>query len=133
MLSLHYGDHFGFSVIARMLGLNRRTVTRIVKRRSVKLKREDVRRRSILDPDKARITELLQIDPQMPATVILQRIREDGYLGSDSILKDFVARQREKPVKAREAYLRLSFSPAECAQVDWGEFGNVFGDGVKIC
>jgi hypothetical protein len=28
--------------------------------------------------------------------------------------------------------LRLEFLPGEVAQVDWGEFGDVFGDGVKI-
>lgn len=28
--------------------------------------------------------------------------------------------------------MRLDFAPGEVAQVDWGEFGDVFGDGVKV-
>jgi hypothetical protein len=28
--------------------------------------------------------------------------------------------------------LRLDFAPGEAAQVDWGEFGDVFGDGIKV-
>lgn len=34
--------------------------------------------------------------------------------------------------KLREAFLRLEFALGECAQVDWGEFGDVFHDGIKI-
>jgi transposase len=35
-------------------------------------------------------------------------------------------------LRPREGYLRLEFGPGEVAQVDWGEFGDVFGDGIKI-
>ena len=35
-------------------------------------------------------------------------------------------------VRPREAFLRLEFGPGEVAQVDWGEFGDVFGDGIKV-
>ena len=49
-----------------------------------------------------------------------------------SILKSFVQHERGRLVRPREAFLRLEFAPGEVAQVDWGEFGDVFGDGVKI-
>jgi len=35
-------------------------------------------------------------------------------------------------VRSKEAFLRLEFAPGETAQVDWGEFGDPFHDGVKI-
>jgi hypothetical protein len=39
---------------------------------------------------------------------------------------------RSHILRPKEAFLRLDFAPGEAAQVDWGEFGNVFSDGVKI-
>jgi hypothetical protein len=53
-------------------------------------------------------------------------------MGGVSIVREFVAKTRKIPVKNREAFLRLEFAAGECAQVDWGEFGDVFSDGVKI-
>lgn len=35
-------------------------------------------------------------------------------------------------MRPSEAFLRLEFGAGEVAQVDWGEFGDVFGDGIKI-
>jgi hypothetical protein len=48
------------------------------------------------------------------------------------VVRNFVAKTRAQPSRSREAFLSLEFVPGECAQVDWGEFGDVFGDGVKV-
>jgi len=41
-----------------------------------------------------------------------------------------VARLRATP--AREAFVSLTFAPAERVQIDWGEFGDVFGIGRAV-
>ncbi len=56
------------------------------------------------------------------ATQILQRIREQGFDGGYTIVKEYVRKVR--PPKTR-AFLTLSFAPGECAQVDWGSYGSV--------
>ena len=56
------------------------------------------------------------------AAQILVRLREQGFAGGYSIVKDYVRSIR--PPKSR-AYLTLAFAPGECAQVDWGSYGSV--------
>jgi transposase len=80
-----------------------------------------VSRGSVLDPFKPRVTRLLDTYPYS-AQQIFQRLREEGYGGGITILRDYVRRIR--PPK-RPVYLKLHFAAGECAQVDWGSFGSV--------
>jgi transposase len=78
-------------------------------------------RGSVLDPFKPRITRLLDTHPYS-AQQIFQRLRDEGYRGGVTILRDYVRRIR--PTK-RPVYLKLHFAPGECAQNDWGVYGTV--------
>ena len=78
-------------------------------------------RPSKLDPYKAYIRRLLEHHPYSAAQ-LLNRLREAGYVGGVTIVKDYV--QRVRPVRA-PAFLTLHFAPGECAQVDWGHYGSV--------
>ncbi|MBI4405173.1 MAG: IS21 family transposase [Deltaproteobacteria bacterium] len=98
----------------------------------VALERKPPERTSIVEPYRAQIEEFLKKDPFMSARAIFHRIRESGYPGGITIATAWVKKHRTTPVRSREAFLTLEFQAGECAQVDWGEFGNVFGDGVKI-
>lgn len=75
---------------------------------------------------------MLQKDPRCTAIAIFNRLRAMGYPGGKSTLQAFLWKQKTTTHRKREAYLRLDFEPAEVAQVDWGEFGDVFSDGIKI-
>jgi transposase len=134
ILSLHFGEKMGTRAIARQLGINRKAVRRVTDNRKVSIKREaSVKpRRSILDPFKPQIAEMLKRDPYIMAARIQQQIRKEGYLGGSSILQAHVRSIRDVPFRSREAFLRIDFPPGETAQVDWGEFGTPFNDGVKI-
>ena len=79
------------------------------------------RRTGKLDPFKKDIVRDLDTYPYT-ATQILQRIKERGFEGSYTIVKEYVRKVR--PSKT-PAYLTLSFAPGECAQVDWGSYGSV--------
>lgn len=46
---------------------------------------------SKLDPHKDAIGEMLDQDAEVPATVILDHLRKDGYAGGITILKQHVA------------------------------------------
>lgn len=131
ILSLFYGKHRSIRAISIELGIHRRSVERVVRRRTVCEARAVGSKTSILDPYKELLEEVLRRDPQVTATALFNRLRIDGYMGGRTVVKDWLHIMRA-PRPRREAFLRIEFSPGECAQVDWGEFGDVFGDGVKI-
>ena len=56
------------------------------------------------------------------AAQIFQRLREDDFDGGYTIVKEYVRKVRPPKIKA---FLKLSFAPGECAQVDWGSYGSV--------
>ena len=134
ILALHFGAKKGSRAIAQQLGINRKAVRRVIDNRKVSLKPEMPAgtRRSILDPYKPRIDEMLKRDPSVMAVRVLRQIRTEGFMGGHSVVQDYVKKIREIPHRSREAFLRLDFPPGETAQVDWGEFGIPFNDGVKI-
>lgn len=134
ILALHFGRKLGTRNIAKRLGINRKAVRRVIESRKVSLKPESSGgpRTSILDPFKPKIEDMLKRDPHITGARILQQIRIDGYLGGHSVLQEYIKKIRTVPHRSREAFLRLEFPPGETAQVDWGEFGTPFNDGVKI-
>jgi transposase len=108
------------SQIATELQLDPKTVERWVNQKSYQ-QRQGTKRASKLDPFKKQITALLERHPYT-AQQILQQVRDQGYAGGYSILKEFVRHVRPP---RKPAYLMLEFAPGECAQVDWGSFGTV--------
>jgi transposase len=132
ILSLFYGKGKGVKTISKELGMNRGTVRQITRRRMVLLQPRSSTRKTILEKYKPQIEELLRRDPFISSQTILQRIKESGYLGGYTIVRSWVNQRRELPYRSKEAFLELTFEAGECAQVDWGEFGDLFNDGVKI-
>lgn len=132
VLTQYFTEKKSIRSIARELGVDRKTIKRVVARRSVTMARKLPGRKSQLDPFKEAIDAYLTKDPKVTATVIFDRMRERGYLGGLTVLKDYVRKSRGRLLRPREGFLRLEFLPGEVAQVDWGEFGDVFGDGVKV-
>jgi transposase len=133
ILAMRFGDGKAARAIARELKINRKSVAAVIARRSIVLspRGPESPRVTMLDPYKSVIQEKLLRDPLVPATAIHQSLRRLGFTGSVRRLQEYIATVRVEP-KPREAFLKLSFEPGQCVQVDWGEFGDVFGDGVKI-
>ena len=115
-------DRQGLTIVqtARVLALDPRTVARWLARSRFERPRLTPRG-SLLDPFKGRITRLLDTHPYS-AQQIFQRLREEGYGGGITILRDYVRRIRQPKLPV---YLKLHFAPGECAQIDWGVFGTV--------
>ena len=106
--------------IARELSLNARTVAKWLETERFH-PRKTLPGRSKLDPFKSSILRMLETHPYTVAQ-ILTRIREQGFDGGRTIVKDYVKKVR--PARS-SAFLTLSFAPGECAQVDWGMHGSV--------
>jgi transposase len=107
------------SAIAKRLGMSRPTVIRLLRLgEPPRYQRESAG--SKLDAYKHAIAAMLDADPQVPATVILERLRRDGYAGGITILKQHVAAVRPAFLAAR-SYQRTSYLPGELAHGDWWE------------
>jgi transposase len=132
ILTLHFTDRRTVRSIAREIGIDRKTVSRVIRRRQITLGSKTPMRKSKLDPYAESLREILRKDPKVTATALLNHLRGLGYTGGKTIVGDFVQRERGQLLRPREGFLRLEFGAGEVAQVDWGEFGDVFGDGVKI-
>ena len=106
--------------IARELELDPRTVANWLSQKQFR-QRKPGRRPSKLDPFKDSIVRMLETHPYSGAQ-ILRKVREEGFDGGYTILKDYI--QKVRPGRS-PAFLKLSFAPGECAQVDWGSFGSI--------
>jgi transposase len=116
----HDRQHLTAAQIARELHLHPQTIAKWLAAEKFQPRRS-ARRASKLDPFKGQIVRWLEAHPYS-AVQILLRLRESGYSGGISIVKEFVRQVR--PAQA-PAFLKLTFAPGECAQVDWGQFGSI--------
>ncbi|MEK7878189.1 MAG: IS21 family transposase, partial [Pseudomonadota bacterium] len=105
---------------ARALALDPRTVAKWASVEQFH-PRAGVPRVSKLDAYKGQVVRWLDTHPYS-AQQIFQRLREAGYAGGLTIVKDYVHRIRPRHP---EAFLKLDFAVGECAQADWGEYGSI--------
>lgn len=111
----------GYSIrrIARETGLARNTVRKYLRGSPEAVARK--KRHSKLDPFKAQILHWIEVDHLFNCQTMLGRLRQMGYQGGGSILREFV--QPYRPAKqGRVPVLRYETGPGEQMQIDWGEF-----------
>ena len=108
------------SQIATELNLDDRTVAKWIGQKQYQ-PRKSPQRASKLDPFKDDIVRMLETHPYSAAQ-IFQRLVENDFDGGYTIVKDYVRKVRPPKIKA---FLKLSFAPGECAQVDWGSYGSI--------
>ncbi len=114
---LFHREGLSKSRIAGRLGMSRNTVARLLGLDEPPRYRRKPRG-SKLDPYKGSIGVMLERDPRVPARVVFERLRREGYDGGITILKDYLARVRP-PRREPRVYQRTSYLPGELAQCDW--------------
>lgn len=112
--------------IADKLGLDHRTVAKWMDTPRFQPRLPGLRS-SKLDPYKKDILSMLERHPYS-AVQVFQKIKVQGFDGGYTIVKDYVRKIRPKRHKP---YLKLSFAPGECAQVDWGSYGSIAVGGTR--
>jgi transposase len=115
-------ERHGLTIIqtARALGLHPETVSKYSRSEAYR-QRPGVKRGSRLDQYKGLIVRWLDTHP-LSGQQVFQRLREAGYGGGLTVLKDYLRTIRPPPQKA---FLKLAFASGECAQIDWGEYGGI--------
>ncbi|MBU1159529.1 MAG: IS21 family transposase [Candidatus Thermoplasmatota archaeon] len=121
-----YRQGMSISQIAREEGLARITVRRYVQTDVPPAYVRSKNRESKLDPFKPFIRQRLKEYP-LSAARLLSEIREQGYTGGYTILKEFTSSLRHD--RSIQAEIRFETLPGEQAQVDWIDFKRVVIDG----
>lgn len=109
--------------IARYLRIDRATVKKYVENPHQTFK-QPTPRGSKLDHFLYLIEQWLEQDPDVKATVILQRLRNKGFSGRITIVRDLLRKLRGAS-KKRQAYIRFESDPGQQMQIDWGHFGSL--------
>ena len=105
--------------IAKVTGLSRNTVAKYLENGKLPQYKTREKRASKLDPFKELVHELLFQRNILNAEVLFRKLREQGYTGGRTILKDYV--QDLRPPRQPKAVTRYETAPGEQAQVDFGE------------
>jgi transposase len=114
--------------IARELRISRNTVRKYLRAREIPKAKPRPRRGSKLDPYKEYLEERLSHGVDN-CVVLLREIREQGYTGGYTILKDYVQPSRRKQTST--ATMRYETAPGEQAQVDFGRYTYLTPEGEK--
>lgn len=109
----------GKKKIARVLGLDVRTVRRYIEAGGWCPYKRQVQRPGLLERFRDYLVKRMsQVD--YCAQVLFQEIRDQGYAGGYDRVKLFVRPHRQEQQRLAEATVRFETAPGKQAQVDWG-------------
>jgi transposase len=131
VFEIHRLKSMGFSIrqIARTLGLDRGTVNKYWKTPDITCKQRPGRT-SKLDSFRGVIKDAVKQYPKVNAPVILNMIRDKGFDGEITIVRDYLRHLRGS--RKRQAFIRFESRPGQQMQIDWGHFGNLpYGDSSR--
>lgn len=115
-----YEDGVSISEIARRTGHDRKTVRKVLSWEGpIPRARKGYKRGSLLDPYKDYVIKRMD-DGLLNACVILREIKDRGYHGGITILRDFM--RPFKPPLRHKAVMRFETPPGEQIQLDFGVF-----------
>jgi transposase len=122
VLRLHLTEGKGIRAISRQTGLGRKKVRKLLAVARGKRKPGPARpRTSILSPYDSDIRQMLEDCADIRAPAVLERLREKGYLGGVTVVRDRLQQLRPRP--KQEAFFTRSYEPGRMLQVDWADFG----------
>jgi len=118
-------EHWKIGTISTQLGIHEDVVRRVlgIRKTGEPDGRPKDRSPSLVRPYAGFIEETLQRYPRLRATRIYDMVVERGYSGSVRSLRRFVSLVR--PLRKREAFLRLDAICGEEAQLDWAHVGQL--------
>lgn len=119
VMRLYYLEKLSIRAVSKHLGIARKTVRKCLDLEKSQKRRAE--RHSLLTPYKSDVERWLRETPELLAPQILERLREKGYEGGITILRDLVRKLR--PSAPVSPYLVVQHEPGATMQVDWADFG----------
>lgn len=123
-----YRDGHSIHDIVKALGIARNTVRFYIRNPGLRVRKKGEKRPSKLDPFKEFVSKRMS-EGVYNCVVLFRELRERGYSGGYTILRDYVKSFR--PVQAPKAVMRFETKPGEQAQVDWGRVFYQTADGRR--
>jgi len=121
-------EGLSISEISRITGHDRKTIRKYKYKKELLKYGKRPSKISILDPYKDHIKSRLE-DHDLSAVVLLDEIKEMGYPGGYTLVKEFVRTiKRNKRIPAEYRY---ETGPGIQAQADWGEIEKIIVDGIE--
>ena len=117
---MHFVAGVSIKEIARRTGRDRNTIRRALRSDGPPVYRR-LERPSKLDPFKTEIQRLLREDPKLPSQRIRELIEPLGYVGSKTILDDYVRELRPLFAPPPRVFQRTVYRPGEICQFDLWE------------
>ena len=137
IVTLHR-DGWGIRALTRRFGMGRNTIRRILRRHRknrdhghdiVFPARKDSLRHSKLEPFVPQIKELLERFPDITGVRMFEELKDAGFDGGVTILRELLRWLRPKP--KREPEVRFETSPGLQGQMDWSPYTIAFTQGGK--
>jgi len=137
IVTLHR-DGWGIRALTRRFGMGRNTIRRILRRHRknrdhghdiVFPARKDSLRHSKLEPFVPQIKELLERFPDITGVRMFEELKDAGFDGGVTILRERLRWLRPKP--KREPEVRFETSPGLQGQMDWSPYTIAFTQGGK--
>jgi transposase len=117
-----YAQGHSIRSIARITGMDRRTISKRLKEKEIKPYRQRLYS-SKLDPYKEYMDKRLKqaLPHKIPSSVIYEEIKDRGYDGKIRIIQKFMSKWYEEHLNAKkqESIIRFETEPGFQAQVDW--------------
>lgn len=118
-----YKKGLSISEISRKTKHDRKTIRRIISSDQIPKMKERPQRPSKLDPFKGYLRKRMDLGV-FNCVKLLREIKEMGYQGQYSILKDYIKPFRQ----SQKAVIRYETLPGYQAQVDWGTVGKMYDE-----
>ncbi|MGB5988098.1 MAG: IS21 family transposase [Desulfobacterales bacterium] len=129
---LMHTEGWSIRALSRHFNMGRNTIRRILRKNherrdkghDVLEERRPVARKSKLDAFKPMIKVLLEKYPDMTGVRVYEELRENGFDGGQSIVKDYLRKVRPRPKK--EPVVRFETTPGHQGQMDWSPYTLTF-------
>jgi len=131
VFEIHRLKRMGLSIrqIAATLNLDRGTVSKYWKFPDITCQ-PGPKRSSKLDPFRGMIENAVEEYPKVKAPVVLNIIKDKGFDGEITIVRDYLRHLRGH--RQKQAFIRFESRPGQQMQIDWGHFGSLpYGDSSR--
>ena len=126
LVVLSHAEGVGIRALARRFGCGRNTIRKILRKHQARRdegpdglapQRKGVPRKTKLDPFAPQIAKTIEQFPDITGQRLFEILKESGYDGGISILRERLKRLRPKP--KREPIVRFETEPGQQGQMDW--------------